>query len=167
MTAAPVQRLHERPVAQVRVGIELESAPRMVHGLRRMAAGEVGEREKKVRVPGQAIDPDGIADFLNQWSCRKYEDERRESRIRKKFGLSRATTLLHFMSGGSFPIFDSRVRRALIRLTVARVPYTILCYLELYRPIFLELARACDTYDLRAVDKALFSYGKKTLRFLD
>lgn len=57
-----------------------------------------------------------VAVFLNDWAGRKYTDTYATARVAKTFGLSRATTLLHFISGGRFPIFDSRVRRAMTRL---------------------------------------------------
>ena len=55
----------------------------------------------------------GVADFLDDWANRKYTDEWPSRSVEKRFGLSRATTLLHFLSRGSFPIFDSRVRTAM------------------------------------------------------
>jgi hypothetical protein len=51
----------------------------------------------------------GVAAFLNDWSGRAYTDLYKNRRLEKHFGVSRATTLLHFVSGGRFPIFDSRV----------------------------------------------------------
>src|SRR5579862_4325454 len=54
--------------------------------------------------------------FLKDWSHRAYEDTFKNGSRRKHFGLSRATTLLHFVSGGRYPIFDSRVRTAIVRL---------------------------------------------------
>jgi hypothetical protein len=102
---------------------------------------------------------DGVADFLHDWSLRKYRDVYRNGAIVKPFGLSRATTLLHFLSGARFPIFDSRVRKAAGRLLNSRVSNTVHCYLNSYCPLFLEIADVCSTKDLREVDKALFSYG--------
>ena len=106
---------------------------------------------------------DHVAEFLNDWSERSYTDNFASKPVVKRFGLSRATTLLHFISGGRFPIFDSRVRRALARLLDAPVPNTIRWYLDSYCPMFLQIAALCGTEDLRRVDKALFSYGGKTL----
>ena len=108
-----------------------------------------------------------VADFLEDWSTRKYNDEYANGPKQKNFGLSRSTTLLHFISGGRFPIFDSRVRRAMKRLLNSRVPNSIRWYLESYCPHFTELAVICSTEDLRVVDMALFSYGGRILPFPD
>jgi len=102
---------------------------------------------------------DRMADFLEDWSERKYTDEFGTRRVEKRFGLSRATTLLHFISGGRFPIFDSRVRKAMARLLSSHVPKTVRWYLDSYCPLFSEIAAVCATKDSRVVDKALFSYG--------
>jgi hypothetical protein len=104
---------------------------------------------------------DLTADFLDDWSGRKYTDEFGIRRVEKRFGLSRATTLLHFLSGGHFPIFDSRVRKAVGRLLNSRVSNTVHWYMNSYCPLFLEIADVCSTKDLRKVDMALFSYGGK------
>jgi hypothetical protein len=98
-------------------------------------------------------------DFLLDWSERKYTDQFASRTVKKRFGLSRATTLLYFLSKGRFPIFDSRVRRAIIRLRGAPVPNTVSGYLSSYCPLFLDIAARCQTTDLRKVDQALFSYG--------
>ena len=111
--------------------------------------------------------PEGSAvrDFLEYWSARKYTDEYASGPVEKRFGLSRATTLLHFVSGGNFPIFDSRVRRAMTRMLNTAVPNTVGWYLDSYCPLFLEVASLCGTEDLRMVDMALFSYGGRILPF--
>jgi hypothetical protein len=101
----------------------------------------------------------GVADFLDSWSDKKYTDEFASGPVRKRFGLSRATTLLHFISGGRFPIYDSRVRRAMTRLLSSPVQNTVRWYLDSYCPLFSEIAAHCGTEDLRMVDMALFSYG--------
>jgi hypothetical protein len=110
-----------------------------------------------------------VAAFLDYWSDRTYTDEYENGSTREKhFGLSRATALLHFISGGAYPIFDSRVRRAMARLLDSSVPPdTVRWYLDSYCPLFLEVAALCDTTDdLRMLDKALFSYGSsETLPF--
>ena len=77
---------------------------------------------------------------------------------KKRFGLSRATTLLHFMSAGAFPIYDSRVRRAVKRLCNERAPGNMDWYLKSYIPVFRDLLRACGA-SARDLDKALFAYG--------
>ena len=106
-----------------------------------------------------------VVDFLDDWFNRKYTDEYASGLREKRFGLSRATTLLHFISGGRFPIFDSRVRKAMTRLLNSRVPKTVRWYLDSFCPCFSEIAALCGTKDLRMVDKALFSYGDRTLPF--
>src|ERR1700682_1891342 len=100
------------------------------------------------------------AAFLEDWSNRAYTDIFKNGPRKKHFGLSRATTLLHFVSGGLYPIFDSRVRTAIARLLDhPELPGTISSYLDSYLPLFKELAGRCETDDLRMLDKALFSYG--------
>lgn len=118
----------------------------------------VAWKQAGVELPATNIQTIDFSMFLNDWSSRKYDGQHKLSSIRKTFGLSRATTLSHFMSGGSFPIFDARVRRAVARLTCSRMPYTLPCYLDVYVPVFHEIAEACGTTNLRAIDKALFSY---------
>jgi hypothetical protein len=69
--------------------------------------------------------PEGsaMAAFLDDWSGRTYTDVfEKKGPVEKHFGLARATTLLHFVSGGRFPIFDSRVRTAIARLRDDHVP---------------------------------------------
>lgn len=102
-----------------------------------------------------------VATFLDDWSSRDYTDTLKTGPRTKHFGLSRATALLHFVSGGRYPIFDSRVRTAIARLLDAReLANNIGSYLEAYLPLFRELANCCETMaDPRSLDKALFSYG--------
>ena len=101
--------------------------------------------------------------FLDGWSSRTYTDVFPNKSVEKRFGLSRATALLHFISGGRYPIFDSRVRKAVARLlNSTELPKTVSCYLHSFLPLFKELADCCgcDTMGrLRMLDKALFSYG--------
>jgi hypothetical protein len=101
--------------------------------------------------------------FLDGWSSRTYTDVFPNKSVAKHFGLSRATALLHFLSGGRYPIFDSRVRTAVARLLNSQqLPATVSSYLKSVLPLFKELADCCgcDTLDdLRILDKALFSYG--------
>jgi hypothetical protein len=101
-----------------------------------------------------------VAAFLEDWSSRAYTDTFRTGPRRKHFGLSRATTLLHFVSGGRYPIFDARVKAAIARLLDhPELPGTVSSYLDSYIPVFKELAYCCETEDYRMLDKALFSYG--------
>lgn len=108
---------------------------------------------------------DNLDAFLADWSERMYTDTFSAKTVVKRFGLSRASTLLHFLSKGRFPIFDSRVRRALGRLTGKAIPPTIRAYLDDYCPLFVEIAAECGSGDLRQVDQALFSFGAKRLPF--
>lgn len=101
--------------------------------------------------------------FLKDWAGRRYVDEYASRTVEKRFGLSRATALLYFLSGGQFPIFDSRVRTAIRRLTGETIGNTPECYIEGYIPLMSLIAEACGTKDLRLVDKALFAYGGKRL----
>jgi hypothetical protein len=107
----------------------------------------------------------GLADFLRDWSERTYTDNFSRRTVKKRFGLSRATTLLYFASSGRLPIFDSRVRKAVRRLRGTSVPNTVAGYLNLYVPLLSELAVSSGAENLRIVDRALFSYGSKTLPF--
>jgi hypothetical protein len=106
---------------------------------------------------------DDVAAFLDDWSSRAYTDVFPSKSVEKRFGLSRATALLHFISGGRHPIFDSRVRTAVARLLNSQgLPNTVSSYVQSFLPLFKELADSCgcDTMDgLRMLDKALFSYG--------
>jgi hypothetical protein len=116
---------------------------------------------EKPECPGE----DRVEEFLEDWSKRNYKNQYRSSVQQKHFGLSRATTLLHFISGGRFPIFDSRVRRAVSRLVDSPAKYSIRWYLDSYCPMFSQITKRCGTKDVRAVDKALFSYGDRKLSF--
>ena len=92
---------------------------------------------------------------------RKWEQERAGAKA-KRFGLSRATSLLHFISGGRYPIFDKNVRRGMHLLTGTTVEYTLEWYSGGFRKLFSELARECKCEtNPRKVEMALFAYGKK------
>jgi hypothetical protein len=107
----------------------------------------------------------GIADFLTDWSKRQYRDEYQCGMVRvKSFGLSRASTLLHFISGGQYQIFDSRVAAAVLCLTGRRPEDTVHWYVNSFCGIFEAIAARCNTVDARAVDKALFCYGTFVLQ---
>jgi hypothetical protein len=103
-----------------------------------------------------------VADFLRDWSEKMYSDRFSSMTREKRFGLSRATTLLYFSSRGQFPIFDSRVRTAVTRLRGKPIPNTVEGYLKSYCPLFSHIAVQCGTQDFRLVDRALFSFGGKT-----
>jgi hypothetical protein len=73
-----------------------------------------------------------VAHFLNDWSERKYTDQYANGLQEKRFGVARATTLLHFLSGGDFPICDSRVKRAMKRIRNTPVSKTVGWYLGIH-----------------------------------
>jgi hypothetical protein len=105
---------------------------------------------------------DAVKAILDDWSDRKYTDEFEvKGPVQKRFGLARATTLLHFLSGERFPILDSRVRERIARLpNENRPPNTVSWYVDSFCPLFSELAALCKVKgDLRILDKALLSYG--------
>lgn len=105
----------------------------------------------------------GIPAFLSAWSVRKFDAG---SGQEKSFGLSRATTLLHFVSGGEYPILDSRVVSAMKRLGAPIVNAdTAEGYLHSHCLLFTELAAVCGVSGvegLRKLDNALFNYGAET-----
>jgi len=103
---------------------------------------------------------DQVREFLDEWAKEQYASTNRNGPGHKSFGVARATTLLHFLSGAEYPIFDSRVRKALVRLLGQReLKNEVSAYCDHYIALFSELAAACGTKDLRKLDKALFSYG--------
>jgi hypothetical protein len=117
--------------------------------------------------PPRCPDESQVADFLQDWSERKYVNNYGSGAREMHFGLSRATTLLYFISGQRFPIFDSRVIRAMKRLLNLSVPNSVRWYVDSFRPLFREIAVLCGTENVRTVDKALFSYGGRSLEFPD
>jgi hypothetical protein len=118
-------------------------------------------QEAAREIPGQNPDSQSAQTFLEVWSERQYPDPSSRSKSgNKRFGVSRSTTLLHFMTSGRYPIFDSHVITAVKRLTGAPAPKTVHWYLHSYRAIFAELMTRCSASQ-RSLDKALFAYGKK------
>ena len=96
--------------------------------------------------------------FLKDWKERTFVAGKKGDLIlRHRFGLSRATTLLHFISGGRYPIFDARVATALIRLG-SPTEETIDGYL-IFCPLFSEIAAVCGVSGIEAV-----SYTHLTIR---
>lgn len=114
-----------------------------------------------VELPGFRIKETSEETFLVKWAEYRYPDASSRSTDGKKaFGLSRATTLLHFITEGRFPIFDSNVRKAIRRLCGKNAPNRVQWYLSSYMPLFRELVRECNATS-RRVDKALFAYGRQ------
>jgi hypothetical protein len=120
---------------------------------------------KAASEPPRCPDESQVADFLQDWSERKYVNNYESGAREMRFGLSRATTLLYFISGGCFPIFDSRVRKAMTRLLNSPIPNKARWYVDSYCPIFSEINALCAAKNGREVDKALFSYGDRSLEF--
>lgn len=118
--------------------------------------------------PGRPTN-DGVAEFLQNWSDKKFNASKKNGMVQtKRFGLARATTLLHFISGGDFPIYDQFAGRGLRRLGGPAVPQpvTVRWYLAKFRPELIKLADRCgfsSLEDLRMLDKALWRYGKATV----
>lgn len=98
--------------------------------------------------------------FLDRWAERTSHYVYRSGKSStQRFGLSRASTLLHFISGGRYPIFDSRVIAALTHLLGQAPEYTIRWYLGSLCQIIADMADCCGTKDHRTIDQALFCYG--------
>jgi hypothetical protein len=77
------------------------------------------------------------------------------------------TTLLHAVSGASFPIYDQHVHRAylyLCQLPDSKVPlynpsrYQL--YFEKYVPFFNQLRNAAEIQDPKILDNALWAFGR-------
>jgi len=86
--------------------------------------------------PPTRPDETGAAEFLRKWLEASYTDRRKSgATVKKRFGLARATTLLHFVSGGRYPIFDARVRAAVKHLLGCPVPNTVDWYLDRFCPL--------------------------------
>lgn len=104
----------------------------------------------------------GVSAFLERWSERRFAAGKKSNLVLSyRFGLSRATTLLHFISGARYPIFDSNVATALIRLG-SPIEETSDSYLNSFCPLFSEIAAVCGVSGvegLRKLDNALFNYG--------
>ena len=113
-------------------------------------------------LPGTTLDRSTLGTFLVNWADRLYPDtSSRSANKMKRFGLSRATTIAHFISAGQFPIYDSRVRTAIKRLRSVSAPDEVGSYLNSYIPIFEELRGICGA-PARKLDKALFAYGGRS-----
>jgi len=120
-------------------------------------------RDASVELPNHRIEEATVEAFLKKWTHYSYPDaSSRNKNGKKRMGLSRATTLLHFMTGGQFPIFDSNIRRAAKSLCNRPAPNRIEWYMASYIPFFRELVTECRA-TARRVDKALHAYGRATL----
>lgn len=111
-------------------------------------------------LPGSHFDESTAEAFLKYWETRKCTCEQKTGTVERRFGLSRASTLLHFVSGGKFPILDRRVRAAIQSLTGGLARNTVDWYCYTFCRVFTALAAECHTQDVRRLDNALFEYGK-------
>jgi hypothetical protein len=103
---------------------------------------------------------DEIVTFLNSWLKERFLAAKKDDRT-QCFALSRATTLLHFTSGGRCPIWDSNVANAM-RLLGSQIDDTSEAYVTDFCRLFSEIAAICGVSDLRGLrrlDNALFSHG--------
>jgi hypothetical protein len=119
--------------------------------------------EAAKELPGAQIE--NVHSFLTEWSGRAYRDRFPSRTVLKRFGVPRATTLLHLMSGGKYPIFDARVRLAFKRLTGQPPGKSVEWYLSSYVPFFAQVASECRAANMKKVDNALFVYGRKKSYF--
>jgi hypothetical protein len=104
--------------------------------------------------------------FLKEWSEKTYDVPKKGP---TRFGVPRASTLLHFLSAGQFPIYDSLIWYALRRLgTPLPSEVTVDVYLKKFCPLSASIAVACGlcqiTDDLRKLDNALRCSGGKQFR---
>jgi hypothetical protein len=118
-------------------------------------------QEAASSLSGARISSKDAREFLSTWKNKSYIDNYKGGLLRKKiFGVPRGTTLLHVVTGGQFPIMDSRVGAAAKELTHKPVRNTVGAYFEVYVPLFAHLMAACETSEPRKLDEALFAYGR-------
>lgn len=130
-------------------------------------------KESPPEVPeSDKITEDFAHKFLSDWQERKFFKPVKGGKIQDtRFGLSRATTLLHFISGGRFPIYDSFVWYALRRMGTPlpwQMTVNVDAYLKTFYPLFYSIASRCglssSPEDLRRLDNALRCYGRRERR---
>lgn len=120
--------------------------------------------ELPTRPPESALES-----FLSCWSHKQFLAGKRKDGqpLRQTFGLSRATTLLHVISGGDYPIMDAVVVEAMARLgSPVRNTEEAVGYLNSFCPLFFELAARCGASGMegrRRLDNALMMYGSADL----
>jgi len=124
-------------------------------------------KESPPQVPADKFSKDSARKFLLDWQERKFRKPVKGGRVQDtRFGLSRATALLHFMSAGRFPIYDSFEWYAFRRMgTPLPWEVTVDVYLEKFCPLLCSVAsRCCLTHsieELRKLDNALRCYGRR------
>ena len=111
-------------------------------------------------------------EFLAHLARQSYRKASRGGITDAKFGLSRATYVLHIFSSAEFPIYDNNTHAGAHALTQGRfegqiIPKTKVdnpeWYLRTFCRIVQDLQEACQATDIssrRAVDQALFCCGK-------
>ena len=102
--------------------------------------------------------PQNISAFLAEWSEKRYHWQCWSGIRTPRFGLSRATALLHFLTSAKYPIFDSRARMAMSDLAKQSLLDDIQSYWK-YCDLFQRLRGVADSSP-RVLDKALFAYGR-------
>lgn len=120
----------------------------------------------------ECLDQGDYQRFLDHLSGLQYTKAGRGGMTNATFGFPRASYVLHVFSQGEFPIYDSNTHSGIYLLTGGRYkgqPITKTkakdsrWYLMTFCKIIRELQTACSANDLhtqRALDKALFCYGK-------
>jgi hypothetical protein len=113
-----------------------------------------------------------IFEKLGKLTILKYGSSGKGGQVTKRFGLARASTLIHFLTSGKYPIYDSNVHKGIYGLTLGmfrgvRIPryfagrgLTVAAYCDVFCPAVQELLLASDR-TMRSVDRALFTYGSK------
>lgn len=111
-------------------------------------------------------------DFLVLLAEQHYTKAAKTGAVTAAFGLARATYVLHMFSHAKFPIYDSNTQSGIHFLTQGQYRGQTIqktkkddpdWYLETFCMIVRDLQEACAARDLpsqRAIDKALFCYGK-------
>jgi len=124
----------------------------------------------------QYLRSEQFRDFLAYLAEQRFDKASRGGPAQALFGLSRATYVLHVFSRAKFPIYDAHTQRGLHFLTRGshlgqRIDKTKTddpgWYLKIFCKVIRDLECECNAKDpeaRRAVDKALFCYGKSQKR---
>jgi hypothetical protein len=124
----------------------------------------------------QHLDREDYRSFLSCLAQKQFTKAAEKGPTLTEFGLSRATYVLHVFSRAKFPIYDSNTQAGIYFLTQGRYSSHKIAktktkdpdwYLETFCDIVRDLQGACEAWDApsqRALDKALFSYGKARRR---
>jgi len=104
-----------------------------------------------------------VRTFLDFWTKEECHFQRSSRTITKHFGVPRSATLLHFLSGGRWPIYDSRANRGVACLLGQdESEISVENYLNFYCPVFKEIAALCGTEkNRRELDRALLMFGAR------